>query len=201
MTWKAYLLSTCLAFLAGAGAAEPSFDCRKAASDAEDLICADAALSALDRRLAERYTAAVDAVKGLDAGSADALDNLKARQRGWIKGRDDCWKAQDLRACVQDNYLIREAELVATWMLEEPMARATYICADNPANELAVFFFDTELPSARLEYGDSIKPAWLVPAASGSKYATAFGGSLWTKGDGAAFAWQEGEPIQCKLAG
>ena len=36
----------------------PSFDCAKAESGAEKLICEDAGLARLDRRVAERYAAA-----------------------------------------------------------------------------------------------------------------------------------------------
>lgn len=201
MTVWTYMLSALLAVLAAASFAQPSFECSKAASEAEALICADAALAALDRRLAERYGAALTAIDAMDAGDAQAVKDLKATQRGWIKGRDDCWKAEDLRACVEDSYLIREAELVATWMLEEPSLVTIYACEDNPANEVAVFFFDTERPAARIEYGDGIKPAWQVPSASGSKFAMAFGGSFWAKGSEALFAWDEGAPMRCAMAG
>jgi membrane-bound inhibitor of C-type lysozyme len=129
------------------------------------------------------------------------LQSLRATQRGWIKGRDECWKADGLRDCVKSAYLTREAELVALWMFEEPSSVVSYSCGDNPVKEVTAFFFDTELPGIRLEYGDSIRSGWLVPAASGSKYATPFGGMFWTKGDNALFAWTEGDEISCKISG
>jgi uncharacterized protein len=107
----------------------PSFDCAKAESAAETLVCEDAGLAALDRLVADRYAAAFSVAGGLDAGAQQAVDELRAYQRGWIKGRDDCWKASDLRAsdlgaCVEAAYLRREGELVAQWLLEEPTGTA-----------------------------------------------------------------------------
>ncbi|ABG30991.1 DUF1311 domain-containing protein [Roseobacter denitrificans] len=175
----------------------PSFDCAKASSQAEDLICADAALATLDRRLALRFGAALEAAGNIEDDTENARTTLRAMQRGWIKGRDECWKAQDVRGCVERDYLTREGQLVAAWMLETPLATVTYTCEDNPANEVTAYFFDTELPSIRVEYGDSVAVGSLEPAASGSRYAIEFGGIFWTKGDSAVFEWRAGDPMSC----
>ncbi len=180
--------------------AQPSFDCAKASSDAEDLICSDAALAEIDQRLAARFLSALSVIDEMDAGKNEAEKSLRATQRGWIKGRDDCWKAEDLRGCIEASYLTREAELVAMWMLEEPASVAVFSCENNPANEVAVFFFDTEQGAIRLEYGDSVRPGWRVPAASGAKYETPFGGSFWTQGNEAMFYWVEVEKMSCRLS-
>ena len=180
--------------------AQPSFDCAQATSKAEALVCSDPALAQIDQRLSERYAAALSMIEGLDAGADIARDATRASQRGWIKGRDDCWKADDLRTCVEASYLMREGELVALWLLEEPTSVVTYSCEDNPANEVTAYFFDTELPSIRIEYGDSIKTGSLVPAASGAKYATTFGGMFWSKGGTARFSWDAGEIMSCARA-
>ena len=103
-------------------AASPSFDCAKANSAAEELICAEDALAQLDARMAQTYAQALTA-------AMDDADTLRAMQRGWIKGRDDCWKANDLRTCVSDAYLLREAELVAKWMLQPPLSRCISRCS------------------------------------------------------------------------
>lgn len=195
------LLASACALIAAPLSAAPSFDCAQASSSAEELICEDAALAALDVRLAERYQQTLDVIAALDAGSAEALQTTRAMQRGWIKGRDDCWKAEDLRACVEAAYLTREAELVARWMLETPLSIVSFTCEGNPANEATAFYFDTELQGIRVEYGDGIKTGYAVPAASGAKYALEFGGLLWSKGDEAQFAWTEGEEMSCVLAG
>jgi uncharacterized protein len=86
----------------------PSFDCGKVKTGSiEEMICKDDGLVALDRKLAEVYAAASQkAVK-------EHPPVLKAEQRGWVKGRNDCWKSSERRKCVEDNYRLRIAELQA----------------------------------------------------------------------------------------
>ncbi len=181
----------------------PSFDCAKAGSSAEELICSDADLARLDRVIADRYGEALAATRDLDVGAKAAEDDLRAYQRGWIGGRDDCWKADDLRACVEAAYLRREGELVAEWMLEEPTKAAFWQCGDSPANEVVTMFFDTEQPSVRFERGDTIDTGGLVRTASGSKYEGSFGRSIWIKGDEALYreADPDGSEVSCTLTG
>lgn len=62
--------------------AAPSFDCNKASTSGEKLICGDYALSALDQSLA-------DAFQGLrQQRSGAARDRLVGEQRAWLAGRD-----------------------------------------------------------------------------------------------------------------
>ena len=86
-------------------AAQPSFDCSKATHEAELLICKDADLAALDRSLAELYATVLRNVP------ASEQKTLKAEQRGWVKGRDDCWKASDQHGCIKAAYQSRIDEL------------------------------------------------------------------------------------------
>lgn len=88
-------------------ATAPSFNCAKASGQAQQLVCKDAELAQLDREIARLY--------GLASTGPDAkrYPELKAMQRGWIKGRDDCWKSDDARRCVRDAYALRIAELRA----------------------------------------------------------------------------------------
>lgn len=178
----------------------PSFDCTKAESSAEELICAEPDLAALDRDLAGFYRQALRSAQ--QDASSQAADLLRATQRGWIKGRDDCWKAEDLRRCVEDNYQLREAELVTQWMLMDPTSVATWACEGNPANEVVTFFFDTSVPSVRFERGDSISTGVLVPTASGARYEANFGQSIWIKGEDATYRDPdpEGADLTCTLA-
>lgn len=177
----------------------PSFDCAKAESSAEELVCSDPNLAVADRELAETYGLALAAARNLDAGAEEAEATLRATQRGWIGGRDECWKADDLKACVGRAYLSRRAELVALWMLEEPMAEAAWRCGDNPANEVYVVYFDTVLPGIRVEYGDGIEAMQLTPTASGTRYDGTFGRFFWEKDGEATFAWTEGDEQTCTL--
>lgn len=190
---------SCLPAIAQEG---PSFDCSKATSSAEELICADADLARLDRIVAERFSAALSVAGGLDAGAEKAVADLRTYQRGWIGGRDECWKAGDLRSCVEQAYLTREGQLVAYWMLEEPTGTAFWTCDGNPANEVVTMFFDTTLPSARIERGDRVSTASLSPTGSGSRYDGDFGQFIWIKGDEATYREPDpdGTSHSCVLA-
>lgn len=89
----------------GAWAAHPSFDCAKATHEVEKLICKDAHLAEQDRSLAELYAMVL---KHTPESKQSAL---KTEQRGWVKGRDDCWKDSDMRGCVAREYQVRINEL------------------------------------------------------------------------------------------
>ena len=183
--------------------ANPSFDCAKAQSSAEELICQDAELASLDRSLAERYAQAVNLVGSLDAGAADASAELRATQRGWIKGRDDCWKADDMRICVRNAYLSRDAYLTARWLLREPASIVFWACDGSPANEVVTYLFDTALPSLRFERSDSIDIGLLEPTASGVRYNGSFGRWIWFKGDQATYRDPDpdGQTYECLKTG
>lgn len=180
----------------------PSFDCSIAETSAEKLICEDAELGRLDRLVANRFAAAIAVVSGLESGASDVENELRAHQRGWLAGRDECWKADSLRECIEAAYLRREGELVARWLLEEPTGISVWACGDNPANEVVTYTFDTELPSVRFERGDMIDTGAVVPTASGSKYAGSVGRSIWIKGNEAIYrdADPDGETYSCSLA-
>lgn len=85
----------------GTWAATPSFDCAKASHEVELLICKDAELAELDNSLSSLYRVV------LKHTPASEQKRLKAEQRGWVKGRDDCWKDSDMRGCVLSEYRTR----------------------------------------------------------------------------------------------
>ena len=180
----------------------PSFDCTSPNGMAEQFVCADPDLSRLDRVLADRFAAAIDAVQALDVGSKEAEDLLRTYQRGWIKGRDDCWKSTDPRSCIRDAYLMREGQLVAEWMIETPTATAFWTCGGSASNEVVTMFFDTELPSVRFERGDSIDSGSLSPTGSGSRYDGSFGRYIWIKGNEAEYREHDpdGSTYSCTLS-
>jgi uncharacterized protein len=101
------LAATALACLLAlpAWAANPSFKCSRASHEAEGMICKDAELAALDRELADLYAVAMKHTP------ASEQNTLKAEQRGWVKGRNDCWKSSDQRGCIKDAYEDRIREL------------------------------------------------------------------------------------------
>lgn len=198
-------IATAILFTAGTAIAQdgPTFDCTAAEAEAEKMVCDDSALAKLDRELGAIYDKAVAVVKGLDAGAKEAVDELKAYQRGWIGGRNECWKADDKRACIVDAYRKREAELVAKYQLKEPMNVVTWTCDGNPANEVVTYFYDTPLPSVRIERGDTVDVATQVMSGSGAKYEGSFGRSIWFKGDEATYreADPDGAEVTCTTTG
>lgn len=93
-------LSTTLALAADG----PSFSCDKAEGVALK-VCQSPQLSKLDRELAALYK------RVLGQADSESQKQLKATQRGWIKGRDECWKASDVDACVLEQYQVRIVKL------------------------------------------------------------------------------------------
>ena len=143
----------------------PSYDCAKVKPGAiEAMICEDKVLSALDRNLSEVYASA-----RIKAGN-EHPPQLKAEQRGWIKGRDDCWKSDDVGACVRMEYQRRIAELQARYRLVPGTGPVYYECEGNPASEVAVMFFKTDPPTLIAERGDNVSLMYQQPSDSGVKY-------------------------------
>lgn len=89
----AAMLSGCLGLAVSAHAA--SFDCAKAGTRIEHLICDNPEISRLDDELNTAYKAALK-----DQAQAEAI---KQAQRRWVKGRSGCVDA----ACVKNSYAAR----------------------------------------------------------------------------------------------
>ena len=138
----------CATFLAACVNASPSFDCTKVKnSSIEQLICSDGELSELDRKLSTTF-------KEAEANASKNLPTLKATQRGWIKGRNDCWKEDDQRDCVLSNYKMRISELQAGYGLVKASNSSTYSCANEPESLLSITYFPTEIPTAKVTRGE-----------------------------------------------
>jgi uncharacterized protein len=214
-TWVTpFVVATVLVFAASAAteAQGPAFDCAKAQGQVEQLICKDAALAALDRKLDGVYKAATAKAQG------QMLTTLRAEQRGWVSGRNECWKAKDadnavyltaswtatsVRECVEAQYRIRTAELQALYQLVTPKKPVFFGCQNNPANEVVATFFETDPPTARLERGDRTVTAYLVRTASGAKY-EGQNVTFWNQGNEAAVSWMNPatgvtEDLQCRV--
>jgi uncharacterized protein len=172
----------------------PTFDCRKVKPGSiEAMICGDADLSALDRKLAGVYTAATAKAKN------EHPPVLRAEQRGWVKGRNDCWKSADQRGCVRDEYVRRIAELQAKYRLVPSRGPFQFACDGNPANEVVVTHFATEPPTLIAERGDSVSLMFRQPAASGTKY-QGRNESFWEHQGEATITWGYGAPeMRCTL--
>ncbi len=118
-----------------------SFDCGKAGTKVERLICADAQLSKLDDQLAAAYA---DALKSTDPAS------LKAEQKTWLKGRNTCMDA----GCIKRAY---ESRLQTLSVPNTPAAPAA-----SPAPAKGGGTTNNIVPSAKAsaQTGDY----WLDPA-------------------------------------
>lgn len=99
-------------------AAAPSFDCARAATPVERLICGDqgSRLRALDRLVADLFRQAAV------AGPGAAAD-----QRAWLADRDRCARSEDVLSCVDALYMRRREQLVArigppAWVRTERVA-------------------------------------------------------------------------------
>jgi uncharacterized protein len=180
MTQRILTLTGCVlaaALVAKASlAAKPSFDCSRVQSRVEQAICADPALASLDRKLFDVYGAA-------SAKASRAMARrLREDQRGWVKVRDDCWKAdghetwitaswtvRTVQSCIEAHYRLRITQLQATWRLL-PARTVWYACQESPANEIVVHFFATEPPTLQLERGDGSTTLWRVGSPSDDRF-------------------------------
>jgi uncharacterized protein len=173
----------------------PSFSCDKVKSGSiEEMICKDSGLSALDRKLSGVYVAA-----STKAGNEHPAV-LKSEQRGWVKGRNDCWKSDDQRKCVEGAYQYRIAELQARYRLVAGTGPVTYVCDGNPRNEVVVMFFPTESPTLVAEHGDSVSLMFQQPSGSGTKY-QGRNETFWEHQGEALITWGYGSPeMKCRKA-
>jgi len=173
----------------------PAFDCSKAEHEIEDLICQDEELAAKDRKLAEVYAEAIKVMEGVDSGGPEAIKQLKTYQRGWIGGRNECWKADDKRQCTADVYDRRIAQIQAKYFLIDGSEPVYYNCSDN--SQIVVTFIPSKPPSIRMERGDSTEVGIQVPWDSGSRYEADFGVFFQVKGDEAQVAWPQDNEFNC----
>ncbi|WP_369936865.1 lysozyme inhibitor LprI family protein [Xanthomonas tesorieronis] len=80
---RASALALTLAWISTAGAV--SFDCAKASSAVERLLCTDQRLDAADEWLARRYAALLAAVPTAQRQA------VRRAQQAWLAQRDSCW--------------------------------------------------------------------------------------------------------------
>ena len=76
----------------------PAFDCTRAATPVETLICSDAELATLDIELDRAYRAAREKLQGQER------QKLVSEENAWIRARAGCAHAPDMRACVRTAY-------------------------------------------------------------------------------------------------
>jgi len=182
--------------LAEMEAERPSFDCDKAAGEVEKLICSDRELARRDWALVAVFKKALGKIKEDDTQTA----TLKAEQRGWIKGRNECWKATEIRDCVANRYSDRHATLLAHYGMIEASETQVWAC-DGDAKALYVTLFMTEPPTVNLVMDERTATAIQRIAASGTRYEAPFGAFFWAKGRDAMLEWPQGSKVKCSYNG
>jgi len=203
------VLLICLVLLcapAPAAASDPSFDCTKADGAAEEAVCKSDDLAALDRELARLYPLAL---KGPHL-TADRRATLRAMQRGWIKGRNDCWKAGPaLETCVADEYVRRIAAIRAGYAdargdgKDRTSIRPVAYRCSGPSALVSVVFVNVGTPRISLVWGDNDVVFAIARSGSGSRYSSDVAGAgrytFWIKGNDATFT-QPGKPdLSCTV--
>lgn len=171
----------------GAQAADaPSFDCARADGQAQELVCSDKELAAMDREADRLFRQA----------KADPQ-----AQRAWAKGRDECWKADELRGCVTASYAERihrlrqaSAEARAEAAGAISIGPVVYRCAGLPA-PVAATYINAEPGAVLLDLGAG-KAVTLRRAMSGSgaRYEQVVDGQSW-------LFWNKGREARLTMPG
>lgn len=205
LLWILALLSALLMPLS-AFSAQPSFDCDKARSSAEKAVCASGNLAALDRETARLYKLALTG----EHADAESAAHLKAFQRGWIKGRDDCWKdGAGLKACVAASYVLRIHELRENYAAARgqdsdgiSIGPLAYACDGLEAGLSAAFVNTPDTRYASLKWRQNAVVLVQAVSASGARYTSdLYGESIefWVKRQEAVFALPDREPLSCRV--
>lgn len=186
-------------------AASPSFSCARAQGAAQEAVCQDGMLAALDRENARVYALARKA----PGQSAQQKKTLTAMQRGWIKGRDDCWKSDDAKACIRDAYVLRIAELraglpAATRRNDKGGVSIGPVPVHCPgeAEPMNATFVNVEPSLVALAGKDRSFVLRIAPSASGARYLgrSPEGEALfWQKGPGAIVQRPGGQEQNCRI--
>ena len=170
-----------------------SFDCTKAASPVEKLICTDANLAALDVKLADVFQ------RGMKQWASGGIaERERAAQRQWLSARNRCSSSGHASQCVEESYQRRIAEVqIQSGQLVAPKA-VGYSCKGQERAPFQVAFYnETDPPSAVLTFGDKQVMAMAAQAASGAKY-TAPQVEFWEHHGEAAVEWS-GKSFTCQV--
>ena len=203
-----FIIQLCIFLFFGiysAIAASPAFECQKADGEVEKMICKDESLAALDVQLSHLFQMAK-----AEKQSEERSKEMLAMQRGWIKGRNDCWKSDDKHECIIDNYVSRIHELYS----EYPKLKS-----DNQSGSLGPY--QVKCPSlksvapmeityingvddgyAYLTWGDRALVLKHAQSGSGTKYSRTYEDQeyvFWSKGADALLDTPEAKSISCSI--
>jgi uncharacterized protein len=136
----------------------PPLDCQQSHPSAvEKLICQDPELATLEQEMMTLY------LQLLPQAALQKPFLLNAEQRGWQKGRNDCWKEPAIKSCVVAQYQRRTAELQARYRLVEESEPMAWRCQplssdplrnDSSAEALRLTLFKTMPETILTEYAN-----------------------------------------------
>ena len=160
-----------------------SIDCSRASGQAEQAVCADKELTAIDR-----------AMNAMPAGAADAA---------WIARRAECGRSDDLRHCLLDLYAARIADSAPSGVKDGGIliGPVSYRCG---ADEVSATFINTDPGAVHLSMGEARVTLPHVSAASGAKYEGRQDDepwSFWSKGREARLVRAGSEETSCTELG
>ena len=169
-------------------AIQASFDCGRANGQAQELVCGDANLAAMDREVAR--------LAGLAAEPAAQAD--------WVQQRDGCWKADELRQCVMAAAVLKihalrqgsEAARSSDGLSVGPVA---YSCRGIEGPMLATFV-NSDPGAAALEWDGQAIAIDHATTSSGARYDGRWNGqsyAFWTKGKEATLTVPGEGDLQC----
>ncbi len=165
-----------------------SFDCDRARGQAQELVCGDAGLAAMDREVAR--------LSGLAAEPAS--------QAEWVQQRDGCDKADELRQCVMAAAMLKihrlrqgsEAARAGKGLSIGPL---TFTCR-GLSDPVEATFVDSEPAAVALEWGGQAIAIDQGVLGSGARYEGRWNGQpyvFWNKGKEATFTVPGKGDLQC----
>ncbi|HEX5000007.1 MAG TPA: MliC family protein [Terriglobia bacterium] len=171
----------------------PSFDCAKATSPAEKLVCGNTELAELDRKLAAVYARAMSPES---PWPPEERDVQRGAQRTWMAERDACSKGKDISHCVRSSYQRRLTVLqikIGDLMAPTPVG---YRCKGIEGTPVTVAYYkQTEPPSAVITVGGRQTVVFQSPSGSGARY-TDNGVEFWDHQGEATLEWY-GKKYSC----
>ena len=170
-----------------------ALECSRASSEIEQLICKDAALTSLDRKLASVQTEAAAKM-----GAAKPLW-LDPESSGWTAHRDACANLEDPKACLQKVYAHRIAEMQARAALVPIVGPVTFTCTESGGtkSDIVARFYQTDPSTAILEHDGKTILTYQGLSADGAKYES-LNVMFWNKGRDAQVRWS-GTELSCTV--
>ncbi len=169
-------------------AIQASFDCGRANGQAQEMVCGDANLAAMDREVAR--------LAGLAAEPAG--------QANYALQRDNCWKADELRQCVMatamlEIHRLRQGSEAARGGDGLSVGPVAYSCRGIDGPVLATFV-NSDAGAAALEWGGQAVAIDRATTASGVRFDGRWNGqsyAFWTKGKEATLTVPGKGDLQC----